>query len=92
MLSRLPGRDRLDDPKVAQDVALFVQTLTELPLRVKIFITSRFTQSLRRVLEKLHPPVHRSFLLPPLGFEERRAQMDAASHMSEADKGTPLIS
>jgi hypothetical protein len=89
VIDSLDACNHLDDPKIADDIALFIQTLTTLPLHVKIFITSRFTQAVRRVLEKLHPPGYRSHELPVFGAEERQTQMDIALHMSEADKGTP---
>jgi hypothetical protein len=91
VIDALDACDRLEEPKVAQDMALFIQTLTELPLRIKVLITSRFTQSIRRVLEKLHSPGHQSLVLSPFRTE-RQTQIDVATHVSEADKGTPLIS
>jgi hypothetical protein len=90
VIDAMDACNHLDVPKVAQDIASFLQTLTALPLRVKIVITSRFTQTIIRVLEKLHAPGHQSLEMPPFGVEERRTQLNIASHVSEADKGTPL--
>jgi hypothetical protein len=91
VIDAMDACNHLDDPKVSQDIASLLQTLTTLSFRVKIVITSRFTQTIGRVLEKLHAPGHQSLEMPPFVVEERRTQLNIASHVSEADKGMPLI-
>jgi hypothetical protein len=40
-----------DDPEVARAIILFVKSLAMLPLRVKILITSRYTQGIQKLFE-----------------------------------------
>jgi hypothetical protein len=91
VIDALDACDRLDDPKSASDVALFIQTLTSMPLRVKFFITSRFARMMDQVVGSSGFPVYRSSELPLSKIREPEVQVDFAMHISDTDKSAYLI-
>jgi hypothetical protein len=91
VIDALDACDRLDDPKTASDVALFIQTLTSMSLRVKFFITSRFARMMDKVVGSSGFPAYRSSELPSSKTTEPETEVDFATHISDTDNSASSI-
>jgi hypothetical protein len=89
VIDALDACDQLDDPGVARDIGLFIQTLTAIPWRIKILITSCFTSVLRQMFANAGFPEHRSLSIPN-NLADYPFQNDRVSPMSSADRGVSL--
>jgi hypothetical protein len=85
VIDALDACDRLDDPKTASDMTLFIQTLTSMPLRVKFFITSRFAGMMNKVVGISGFPCYRSSELPSSKSREPETQVNFSTYISDTD-------
>jgi hypothetical protein len=75
----------VDDPAIARDIAMFVQALSEMPMQIKIFITSRFVQVTSQVTQRSEFPTYCTCELPPFIIREDQRQVNVRSHILESD-------
>jgi hypothetical protein len=85
VLDALDTCNCVDDPAIARDIATFVQALLEMPVEVKIFITSRFTQVASRVIQCSEFPICHTCEMPPSIFRENQNQVSIGSHILGSD-------
>jgi hypothetical protein len=78
----------LHRPQVVEDIGSFLQVLVSEPFFVKVLVTSRFKQPIRRLLEGSNAIRYQSVALPALTKEQF---LQVESEMLDSDRGTELF-
>jgi hypothetical protein len=92
VLDALDTCNRVNDRAIARDIALFLQALSETPMQIKIFITSRFTQVTSHVTQCTEFPKYYMCELPPFIVRENQSQPNVSVHiLGSEDKRTSRV-
>jgi hypothetical protein len=85
VLDALDTCNCVDDPAIAGDIAMFIQALLEMPIQIRIFITSRFTQVTSQITQCFKYPKYRERDLLPSIILENRGQVNVGLRMLGSD-------
>jgi hypothetical protein len=73
------------DPAIARDIAMFIQALSKMPMQIKIFITSRFTQVTSQISQCSEFPRYCTCELPPSIIRGNQSPVNVDRHILESD-------
>jgi hypothetical protein len=92
VIDALDTCNRVDEPAIARDIAILVQALLEMPVQIKIFITSRFTQVTSQVTQCPKFPRYCTCELPPSRIRENQSQVNMGLYLlGSKEKSTSRV-